>query len=162
MQSLAIDRGAGLIYAATPNGVFRAPVDDVLWGRAGASLTGLDVQTLAADQRGGLLYAVSVRGDTYLSSDGGQNWQIIPPLQPIFARTVNYSTYNGLAYSGAYRGGVLQSQDHGVNWWPAGHGLQDENIEVLLPDERNGALYAGSLGGSVARLGRSRGRVADA
>ncbi len=150
-QTIALDRGGGMIYVGTPQGVFRSPLNPIRWQLSGAELAGVDVASIVADARSGYLFAVTGRGDVFRSIDQGASWQLVDGLRQLFARTIAVSAYSGAIYVGAFRGGVARSLDQGFNWEPIGRNLPDPNIEALLVDERDGALYAGTLNGAVFR-----------
>ncbi len=127
--SLALPaREAGVLYAATDNGLFRS-TDALRWTRVGAAPEGSLVSAVDDPDVPGGYWVAAERGLFRTNDDGGTFLQTAnQPLQQLVRMVHLAEPGHLLAISGA---GVWESTDSGVTWEPASRLLTDRDVRAL-------------------------------
>jgi len=159
---------AGIIYAATSNGVFKTSNGGATWTPANAGLAGINVFSLAVDPATpATVYAGTFGNRVFKTTDGGEHWLparagfeddtalvlAIDPRHPatIYAGTTASSSAS--ASSAFFPGrGVIKSGTGAAGWIAASAGLPRSIVTALAIDPSNpGVLYAGTSAAGVFR-----------
>lgn len=157
---------AGVIYAATSQGVFTSANGGATWSPANTGLAGINVFSLALDPiMPAVVYAGTFGSRIFKTTDGGEHWLparvgfdddtalvlAIDPRQPatIYAGTTVSSSAS--AASAFFPGsGVLKTGTGAAAWSAAAAGLPRSIVTALALDPSNaGVLYAGTNAAGV-------------
>ncbi len=167
VQALAIGPGdPAVVYAAiagagtsTAGGLYKS-IDG---GRSWQRLTTIDVTVVALDpDHPGTVYVGTGEGAVYKSTDGGTTWQRESTGLETAGREaigvialVVDPTHLSTLYA-ATGPGVFRSTDAGKSWHSLTAGLPDLDVTTLALDATGRTLYAGTAGGGVVKLRRTR------
>lgn len=152
---------AGVIYAATSNGVFKTTNGGADWKPANNGLAGVQVFSLAIDPKApATVYAGTFGSGVFKTTDGGDHWvparagfgddtALFVTLDPSHPATI----YAGTTASSPSRAGssflpgsaVIKSANGGLTWTAANAGLPRAIVTALAIDPSDtSVVYAGT------------------
>ena len=142
---------AGVLLAATEDGVERSPNGGASWTPSG--LRGKGVRIIAGDPRhAGRFWAGTEEDGVFLSTDGGATWRGRSnglKHMTVYTLAVNPGD-STVVYAGTFGGGVYKTVDEGKTWKQTAHGLMNLDIHALavIPSDPS-TLLAGTLNGGL-------------
>ncbi len=131
-------------YAATPNGVFRSPTDNLAWELYSTGLSGNVTKTCGSN---GLLFALA-GNKVYSRSEEDDSWVIIS--EPDLVDAIYDIDFDGSLLLIAGYDGVAESIDLGLNWtkWPhAQYGFRFDAVKI-----KGDTIVAASASGIYRKL----------
>jgi photosystem II stability/assembly factor-like uncharacterized protein len=155
IQSLALPKVGGIVYAGTDVGVFKSLDAAVTWQSASAGLPdGPDVLALAVAPSDPKRAYASIDGDdraVYRTTNGGASWQRTSnpvgaggPLDRTIALAVAPNA-PATVWAGTSLTGLFRSTDSGAHWTSAGLPAQEITIPAIaIAPSAPRTLYAGA------------------
>lgn len=150
----ASPHNAGVLFAATGDGVFKSVDSGAIWTAANSGLAGVDVRELFVDPMiADRVYAGTDADGMFVSIDGGQNWTAAtmdrPGIDVVgFAGGGSSPLFAATAFNG-----VIRSSDNGLSW--------DGSVDQFLVDpialflaldpQTPGVVYATTSGSGVIK-----------
>lgn len=131
-------------YAATPNGVFRSPTNELAWELYSTGLSGNVTKTCGSN---GLLFALA-GNKVYSRSEEDDSWVIIS--EPDLVEAIYDIDFDGSLLVIAGYDGVAESTDLGLSWtkWPhAQYGFRFDAVKI-----KGDTIVAASAGGIYRKL----------
>ena len=150
VSALVVDpRAPGLLYAATPHGVYSSATAGESWSHAGGPIAELSVSVIVAHPGApGRLYAGTDGAGVFQSSDGGVSWSAWNTgLSSLNVSAIAVAPPSVYAATGE---GIFRSRETEAGWEAVNSGLTDRAISAMaaLPGEP-GELFAATLAGKV-------------
>jgi hypothetical protein len=145
VAGLALAADGGVIFAATPGGVYRSVDDGRSWRLARAARTVPLADAVAATPDGRSVFVGAADG-LHRSTDAGETWQ--PVL--VGSRVLSVAVSGTAVLAGTETDGVLRSEDGGRTWVGANAGLLDLAVLALALSpafETDGVAFLGTASG---------------
>jgi len=158
------EAGSSLWNPGESGGLYRWDAGSNGWQRIGASLINDAVYKIVVLPEDPQKVFVATREGIFFSPDGGQSWeprqQGLPESTDFLSSDLvaGFSSSQRVLVASSWVWGVYVSPDLGMHWIPYRNGLAPWIVQhVWLDPQREGLLYAATLGGSVfrCRMGHS-------
>lgn len=149
VSDLAIHpRNPEIVYAATPQGLYKTGTGGGPWGRV---LSG-EIRSVAIDPvRPAIVYA-GVLTELRKSTDGGRTWSAGQQVGPSTLDVLLIDPKDPRRIWAGGSGGLFRTTNGGASWQPASSGLPNRPVLslTLAPSSRRGAdiLWAGTTNGT--------------
>jgi len=155
---------ADILYASTQNAGFRKSVDGGnTWNNMGTGLPSLSVKSLVIHTLNPDLMFAGIAEESelggqgvYRSIDGGETWTQqgagMEPNARVMSVVVDPNDVD-IAYACDHLSGVYVSTNGGDHWLDINKDLNHRTMNVLSLSDDGTALYAGTMGAGVYRLG---------
>ena len=151
--SLAIDpRDPRVVYAGTPNGVYRTLNGATTWTAAGMLPPGAVTSLVLEVANPDIVYASVAGAGVYRSMDRGAAWTLVDQGLPASAAAYVVASSVGTPgrlYAGTSLRGIYASSNRGDNWSASSVGMSLFVRGLAIDPRTPTTMYAGSLGGGV-------------
>ncbi|MDE3059031.1 MAG: hypothetical protein KGJ59_13855, partial [Bacteroidota bacterium] len=144
--SFAVHSSGRTFVGTLYGGLYHFDSDNNSWVQLHLGGSWNDARTIAIDKNG-ILYVGTGGGNIYRSTDVGEHWtNVASNLTPDFITCilVNSSNY---VFAGSNTG-IFRSTDNGATWVKTNSGIVSGSVVYALVETSNGAIIAGTDGGS--------------